>query len=644
MKKALFFVAAALMGLAVNAQDTLLFENFEGVQVNNQGMGSIPASWTVYEDNNENYHSNQGDLRPFGKGWTVYDLGGASKCALSITYTMTQYAEADRWLITPQLTVPTDDYKLVFQVYTSGYYEGLAVLVSTNGTDKANFTDTLMNEFPTDDAMHLFDLSAYAGQNIHIAFVNNTLNAMCTFIAVDDIIVTRSWPANDIIMYSDFVQRNVSTNTTFNASVVAYNNGSDTLRTFEIVYGINNETPDTMFVDTEIAPFSYQFFDLLLSHPTAEAGTLHVTAINPNDTTDDHPADNTITMSVNVYDPSTTVARTSLLDHFTTAVCQYCPGGHETLEAAMEGYEDKIAWVAHHLGYYEDAMLLDEDYNLYSLYGSSSWAPAMALDRDPYYARGEEGVVGSVSSVARVANYFADATAVPTYVNLNVTKDSYDPQTRQLTVTVSGNFIETMNIPDPRLTIYVTEDGITYRQQSTDQVITNYKHNHVARGLMTSLWGDNDVITSTEEGSNFSKTYTYTLPTRCHADKVRVVAFISNYNSSILNRMVAQAAKTDYIFEGTDPTQSNVGINGVETSLNITTYPNPATEMAYIDANGETIRSYEVVNALGQKVIDEKNVNVNTIELNVSGMPQGVYFVTVATDRGMASQRLTIVK
>ena len=640
MKKALLFVAAALMGMAVNAQDTLLYENFEGVQVSAQGIGSVPSGWTVYEDNNTNY----GNLVAFGNGWSVYNLSGASKCALSITYTTTQYATADRWLITPQISVPTNDYKLVFDVYTSGYYEGLAVLVSTNGTDKASFTDTLMDEFPTDDATRLFDLSAYAGQNINIAFVNNTLNYYCTFIAVDNIIVSNALPTNDIIMYAGRAQRNVHTNTTFEASVYVYNNGIDTLRTFELVYGINNEVPDTMFVDTEIAPFDYQSFDLLLSHPTVEVANIHVTALNPNDADDENPADNICHMSVNVYDPTTTVARTSLLDHFTTAVCQYCPGGHESLEAGMEGFEDRIAWVAHHLGYYEDAMLLDEDYNLYALYGSNSWAPAMALDRDPYFARGEEGVVGSVSSADMMATYFADATAVPTYVNLNVTKDSYDPQTRELTVTVSGNFIETMDIPDPRVTVYVTEDGITYRQQSTNGVIASYQHNHVARGLMTSLWGDNDVINSTEEGSSFSKTYTYTLPQRCHADKVRVVAFISNYNNSVFNRMVAQAAKTDYIFEGNDPTQSNVGINGVETSLNITTYPNPATEMAYINADGETIRSYEVVNALGQKVIDEQNVNVNTIELNVSGMPQGVYFVTVATDRGVASQRLTIVK
>lgn len=647
MKKALFFVAAALMGLAVNAQqrDTIFFEDFEGVSVTgtNMGyMGSLPSDWVVYEDNNNN-HSN---YTSFGKGWIVYDLTGASKCALSISYLATENVYNDRWLITPQFNVPASGYKLFFEEITSGYYEGLAVLVSTTDSAKESFTDTLMCEFPTDDAMRYFDLSAYAGEDIRIAFVNNALNYYCMFIAVDNIIVTNYWPNNDIILYKNGAQRYAQAGGSFNVNTVVYNNGIDTLRSFDLVYSINGGASQTYSLNNQsIAPFTYDMYSIPCSATTVGEANVVVTAENPNGVSDEIPSNNTVSFaSIQIYDPSTTVQRISLLDHFTTARCQYCPLGHERLEQAIVGFEDKIAWVAHHLGYYEDPMLIDADYQLYNLYGGGSWAPAFALDRDSYYAPDEDGVIGSVGAAETMANYFLDATNVPTYLRLNLVKDNYDPQSRELTVTVSGEFIDGMDITSPRVTIYAIEDGINYRQQSTDGMHSNYTHNHVARAIFSGTWGDADVITSTGAGDTFTKTYTITLPAKCHADKVSLVAFVSNYSSSVKKRNVVQAAKTGYIFEGDDPTQSNVSIDGIEANVSVSIYPNPVSEIAYINADGLVIRSYSVVNTLGQKVIDEQNVNVENIELNVSNMSQGVYFINLTTDKGIATERMTVVK
>ena len=39
-----------------------------------------------------------------------------------------------------------------------------------------------------------------------------------------------------------------------------------------------------------------------------------------------------------------------------------------------------------------------------------------------------------------------------------------------------------------------------------------------------------------------------------------------------------------------------------------------------------------------------ENLNVNALELDVRALAQGVYFINVTTDNGVASQRLTIVK
>lgn len=85
-----------------------------------------------------------------------------------------------------------------------------------------------------------------------------------------------------------------------------------------------------------------------------------------------------------------------------------------------------------------------------------------------------------------------------------------------------------------------------------------------------------------------------------------------------------------------------VGIDELE-QVSVSAYPNPANSMATISA-GSVIRNIEVVNSLGQKVYGLQNVNSENYELNVSGLAQGLYFITVTTDRGIATERLSVVK
>jgi hypothetical protein len=103
-----------------------------------------------------------------------------------------------------------------------------------------------------------------------------------------------------------------------------------------------------------------------------------------------------------------------------------------------------------------------------------------------------------------------------------------------------------------------------------------------------------------------------------------------------MHRTIANGTKSGYL--------TNVAIEDVEnTSISVNTYPNPATEMAVVEA-GSTIRSYQMVDALGRVVMRSENLNVNALELDVRALAQGVYFINVTTDNGVASQRLTIVK
>lgn len=72
--------------------------------------------------------------------------------------------------------------------------------------------------------------------------------------------------------------------------------------------------------------------------------------------------------------------------------------------------------------------------------------------------------------------------------------------------------------------------------------------------------------------------------------------------------------------------------------LNI--YPNPADNELYIDA-GDIIRSIRLYNSFGQFITD-RIVNDKNCNFNVSGYNQGIYFLQMQFDKGIAVRRIVI--
>lgn len=635
MKKTLLFLAAALtFGLAANAQ-TAFSEDFDTC-----ANGTVPTGWTTYEDALTNYSS----YSSFPNTWTAYE-----QMMVCITWTE-ETTPVDRWLVTPQVAVPAASPMLLFDILGVNYgpgspfAESLKVMVSTTDNQKDSFTLLQdLGELTEGNNTYAVNLSTYAGQNVYLAFACYTTDGMYIFL---DNVIVKTVPANSIAAVSASAQAFTAQNGDCTVNLTVANDGSAALTAFDVTYTVNGGAEQTLNVTgVNVAPFTTYTHSFPVQLTTVGEATIAITVGNPNGEADVDASDNSVSATTTVYDPATTTQRTSLLEHFTTGQCQYCPAGHQRLDQAINGYEDRICWVAHHVGYGTDAMTINESNQIAALYGTNqTWAPAMTLDRNVEYAIEPEegGVVGSVGQVNELASMFNNAINTPAFVTVNISDFTYDPQSRQLSVTVSGSFTSDYE-GSPNLSLYLVEDSILGRQAdaATQSYLNNYVNNHVIRATLSDIWGDADAFTATTAGSTYSKTFTYTLPTKMRANKCRLVAFVNNYGADMLHRTVANAAKSDFLLNGTDPT--HVGITAVEASINIKTYPNPATEMAYISAES-TIRSYEMVDAMGRTILSENNVNADMLELNVSGLAQGVYFVSVVTDKGVATERLTVVK
>ncbi|RLF31972.1 MAG: hypothetical protein DRN07_06055, partial [Thermoplasmata archaeon] len=151
----------------------LLMEGFES--------GSIPADWTVLNEDGDSYQ------------WEAYSTTSAHSGSYVARVHYNIYGNDD-WLITPQLSIPAGATTFSFwaKSYSSYYLEDFEVRLSTTGTSPSDFTTVLDTVYstPYDWTQYSYDLSAYAGQNVYLAIRCISVNEF--YLYIDDVEVSAS--------------------------------------------------------------------------------------------------------------------------------------------------------------------------------------------------------------------------------------------------------------------------------------------------------------------------------------------------------------------------------------------------------------------------------------------------------------------
>ncbi len=91
-----------------------------------------------------------------------------------------------------------------------------------------------------------------------------------------------------------------------------------------------------------------------------------------------------------------------------------------------------------------------------------------------------------------------------------------------------------------------------------------------------------------------------------------------------------------------DDINISVSANVGETTITSRIYPNPATNNIRIESNS-IIKMVRIVNVLGQEVYNQVAAN-RGLEINVSNLNAGVYFVTIETANGTKTSKINIIK
>jgi hypothetical protein len=183
------FLAFILSMNLIVAQDTLLYEDFSA--------GVFPAGWSNINNDGHSVHPTVID---FADPWVVIeDPQNTSNFVVGSTSYFDPVDRADRWLITPEMTLGESGNFISWfgRSHDASFPDSYKVLISTTGDALSDFIDTLVivsSEFPTGNFRNFEIDEKFADSTIRFAFVNNTFNGFKLYL--DSICVRKGDPLN----------------------------------------------------------------------------------------------------------------------------------------------------------------------------------------------------------------------------------------------------------------------------------------------------------------------------------------------------------------------------------------------------------------------------------------------------------------
>lgn len=188
----------------------------------------------------------------------------------------------DNWLITPALEIPDANFELKYMVGAvdqNYYYDHYEVMVSTTGTDIADFTSIFEETLTTSIWQERrLSLSAYAGETIYIAFVHNDSEDIY-IMRIDDINVRAVIQVDAELVSITKPVSGTNLTDTETASVIVKNNGKSDISNLKLYLYANGEIINSHLVsNTTHAPGAEKEYTFPLPLDLSAAGEYIITA------------------------------------------------------------------------------------------------------------------------------------------------------------------------------------------------------------------------------------------------------------------------------------------------------------------------------------------------------------------------------
>ena len=228
----------------------------------------------------------------------------------------------------------------------------------------------------------------------------------------------------------------------------------------------------------------------------------------------------------------TNFAKHVLVEDYTGTWCGYCPRVAYALEQALAQPNNNIVPVAIHRASSNPVSSSFDPYNY------DTTTIETILD-DPGYPKGY---------LNRMTKW-----NTPEDQNIQQVINATQGENPKLGIAMSSNVINSSIALDVKvkfakdfvnlkLVVYILENKLIYNQKNYTSfyggisVINNFEHNHVLRGLMTNILGDNIDSLESKTGKTFTKTFSVPIPSNIsNVNNLEFVAYVVDANGNAVN-------------------------------------------------------------------------------------------------------------
>lgn len=613
MFKKITLSALAFIGcMAMNAQSEIYSEDFDDVSVDQQGVGSLPSDWSLYDEDGLNPNQNsQAPLPSFiDEAWKVINFQDIGKTAVSTSW-YDPAGQADDWMVTPEISLPNGSVSLFYTVraFSGDFADDYEVLVSTTGNTPSDFTDdpVFSEADPLAEGVEqIVSLADYAGEDVYIAFRNVGDDEYA--LIMDDISV-REVPEIEVEAVSvDNNDQLATGDNTIKATVK--NSGSSEITSFDASYQIDGGQEVTQNI-TGLSIESFTSDSFSFDTPwDAEMGdhTIDVTISNVNGEGDDANTDNnSVSKDVSVI-ATNSVQRSVLYEEFTSSSCPPCAAYNgPTLSPFIDGLEDdSYALVKYQVNFPAPGdPYYTAEVGVRGQYYQVTAAPTLLLG----------GVVDTQMSIAAQQASFDVRSEVPSFIDMSVTGEinaGAVSATVDMTPYIDGDYTLFVAVVEKLTTGNASTNGETEFENVMMKMLPD------AQGTDVTFSAD-DSQTMSFDNIDLSNTNVEEI------DDLKIVAFVMDPGS----KEAMQSADTNI-------TDLSVGDNSL---TEVAMYPNPSHGTLNIDSKKPV--NVSITNMTGQAVFSQDKVT-NAESLNLSNLSSGVYFVNIDKNDSSVTKKLIV--
>jgi hypothetical protein len=340
--------------------------------------------------------------------------------------------------------------------------------------------------------------------------------------------------------------------------------------------------------------------------------------------------------------------RRLVIEFCTGTWCGWCPCGHTAIDQILVTYPNSVV-IAYHGG--SDPWVNFNGNAIRTMLGFSAY-PTGVFDRTNH--PGNNGNPYPYVTYTMWSSYAQTrmTNSPTTIIDLSEVSSSYNPVTREVSLTVSATALQT--ITDQYKIVYVlTEDNVVYPQNFYAQCGTagyhnDYVHEFIARSVLNSPSGE-DVNSGTWNSNQIiNKTITSTLdaewvPGNCN---INVIVYKENATGLFLSEVGQGMKKSMSELVGVFP----IGGEVPQTYSLEQNYPNPFNPVTNIKfsvpRDGDV--TLKIYNSAGMLISTQAEgffkAGYYNADFNASNLASGVYFYTLSAADFVDTKKMVLVK